>query len=44
MERFGSSKAFSADCPPEFSEALKNIYMLYGLWIMEKNLGTFYQG
>ena len=44
MERFGNDKAFSPDCPAEFAEALQNMYMLYGLWIIEKNLGTFYQG
>lgn len=44
MERFGNTKAFSPDCPAEFQESLQNMYMLYGLWLIEKNMGTFYQG
>jgi len=44
LKKFSEDKAFSADCPNEFKQPLHDIYMLYGLWVIEKNLGNFFQG
>ncbi|XP_057295716.1 peroxisomal acyl-coenzyme A oxidase 3-like [Hydractinia symbiolongicarpus] len=44
LQTFATEKVFNERCPPEFKQLLNNIYMLYGLWIIEKNIGTFFQG
>ncbi|XP_047141556.1 peroxisomal acyl-coenzyme A oxidase 3 isoform X1 [Hydra vulgaris] len=44
ISKFGIEKAFSSNCPSEFKDLLKNVYMLYGLWIIEKNLTNLFQG
>ena len=43
-ERFARDKAFAPNCPEEFKIPLKNMYMLYGLWVIEKNISTLFQG
>ena len=43
LERFAQDKLFAADCPQEFRKPLRNIYMTYGLWVIEKYLGTLFQ-
>ena len=35
---------FSKSCPPAIRSSLLNIYMLYGLWILERHISTMYQG
>ena len=44
MKKFATDKAYSPNCPADFKLPLHNVYMLYGLWVIEKNMGTFFQG
>ena len=44
MNKFATDKAYSPNCPGDFKLPLHNVYMLYGLWVIEKNMGTFFQG
>ena len=43
LERFLQYKLQSAECREEFKQPLLQIYMLYGLWVLEKHLGTLFQ-
>ena len=43
LEKFAETKVFATDVPVEFRRALQNVYMVYGLWVIEKHLGTLFQ-
>jgi len=44
LHRFAEDKVFASTCSRELQDSLRNLYMLYGLWTMEKYLQTFIQG
>jgi len=44
LERFRADKAFASDTPSELQRPLINMYMLYGLWVIEENLALLFQG
>ena len=43
LHRFRHDKLNAPQCREEFRSPLTNVYMLYGLWVVEKHLGTLYQ-
>ena len=44
LERFGRDLALNPLCPEEMKIPLLNLYILYGLWSMEKHLPLLFQG
>ncbi|XP_065054901.1 peroxisomal acyl-coenzyme A oxidase 3-like [Rhopilema esculentum] len=43
IERF-YKKVYQTEVPQSVSKVIRNIYMLYGLWSLEKHLATLFQG